>query len=148
MENTSSNTEKLKIKKVNIFLVCFLSIITLGVYIGYWFLSRKKALIQIKEKNYIPFTLWWLFTIVLILSFIYQLIGGVFLTDLGIAFFDSMDVIFSSFFLAILYYSVFRIRDLYEDALNEEVFNPVFLVLFHIWYLQYKINRLEEVGRG
>ncbi|MBB2481865.1 DUF4234 domain-containing protein [Bacillus sp. APMAM] len=144
----SANSEDKVFKKVNIFLVIFLSIITVGIYIGYWFLNRKKDIKQLREQNYIPFKWWYVFTIFLSVSLLYQIFGGVFLTELGLSFFDSLDVIFSFFFLAILYYSVFRLRDLLEDEFDEENFNFILLVLFHIWYMQYKINRLDKAGRA
>ncbi|KQL51014.1 hypothetical protein AN964_18470 [Heyndrickxia shackletonii] len=144
----SANSEDKVFKKVNIILVIFLSIITVGIYIGYWFLNRKKDIKQLREQNYIPFKWWYVFTIFLSVSLLYQIFGGVFLTELGLSFFDSLDVIFSFFFLAILYYSVFRLRDLLEDEFDEENFNFILLVLFHIWYMQYKINRLDKAGRA
>lgn len=144
----SANSEDKVFKKVNIFLVIFLSIITVGIYIGYWFLNRKKDIKQLREQNYIPFKWWYVFTIFLSVSLLYQIFGGVVLTELGLSFFDSLDVIFSFFFLAILYYSVFRLRDLLEDEFDEENFNFILLVLFHIWYMQYKINRLDKAGRA
>jgi len=45
-----------------------------------------------------------------------------------------------------LYYSTFRLKELLEEEVEEEIFSPVLLVLFHIWYLQYKINRLVDAG--
>lgn len=58
------------------------------------------------------------------------------------AVFDSVDMIISSYFLAILYFSVFRTKELLEGYVDEPIFKSWLLVLFHIWYVQYKINRI------
>ena len=145
MEPEIEKSEMIYMKKTNVFFVVFLSVLTLGIYIGYWFLSRKKDIIRLGKQNYIPFKWWWVFFVFLVVSFIYQFLGGAFLTDLGLNFFDSLDTICSFFYLGLLYYSTFRLKELLEEEV-EEIFSPVLLVLFHIWYLQYKINRLVDAG--
>jgi hypothetical protein len=146
MEPEIEKSEMIYMKKTNVFFVVFLSVLTLGIYIGYWFLSRKKDIIRLGKQNYIPFKWWWVFFVFLVVSFIYQFLGGAFLTDLGLNFFDSLDTICSFFYLGLLYYSTFRLKELLEEEVEEEIFSPVLLVLFHIWYLQYKINRLVDAG--
>lgn len=146
MEPEIEKSEMIYMKKTNVFFVVFLSVLTLGIYIGYWFLSRKKDIIRLREQNYIPFKWWLVFIIFLVVSFIYQFLGAAFLTDLGLNFFDSLDTICSFFYLGLLYYSTFRLKELLEEEVEEEIFSPVLLVLFHIWYLQYKINRIVDAG--
>jgi len=97
MEPEIEKNEMIYMKKTNVFFVVFLSVLTLGIYIGYWFLSRKKDIIRLREQNYIPFKWWWVFIIFLVVSFIYQFLGAAFLTDLGLNFFDSLDTICSFF---------------------------------------------------
>ncbi|UII56312.1 hypothetical protein LS684_02140 [Cytobacillus spongiae] len=128
-------------KKTNVFLVVLLSNLTLGLYIPYWFIARKKAFNE-WNQNQINFTaLNALFIVYLFLLF-YNLLGFAFLTDYGKSIFDSIDLILTSFGLGIMYFSVFRAKEVIEDGVGEE-FNFWLLLFFHIWYLQYKINRLD-----
>lgn len=128
-------------KKTNVPLMVFLSSVSLGIYVPYWFLSRRKNFETL--KNNLNFTalkvLFGLYTFSFILNFVHTAI----FTELGINVFNSLDLILTFFGLGIMYFSVFRARDSIEDELNEKVYNPWLLVIFHIWYLQYKLNRME-----
>ena len=55
-------------------------------------------------------------------------------------------MIVSFYFLGLLYYSLFRMKELLEERYEDISLNPWLLVLFHVWYLQFKINRLEGNG--
>ena len=140
MENKEN---KQMFKKINVGLVILLTIITLGVYTGYWFLKERKTLKNIDTRKVIPIKLWWLFTVLLVISFLNNFFGVVFLTPYGLALFNSFDMIFSFYFLGLLYYSLFRMKELLEERYEDISFNPWLLVLFNVWYLQFKINRLE-----
>lgn len=137
-----SSTE-MGFRKRNISLVVLLTIVTMGIYLGYWFLKEKETLKSIDSKRVIPIRLWWAATIFLSVSFFYNIIGSAFLTPYGKAFFNSVDIIITFYYLGLLYYSVFRIRDLIEGFYQEEIIRPWLLILFNVWYLQYKINRLN-----
>ncbi|RFU67768.1 hypothetical protein D0469_13655 [Peribacillus saganii] len=133
-------------KKVSVWLVILLTAVTLGAYLGYWFLKERETLKTADKRRLIPVKVWWVFTVLLGISFLHNFIGGAVFTPYGNALFTSFDVIFSFYFLGLLYYSVFRVRDLLEDRYQEDIFKPWLLVLFHVWYLQFKINRLEGTG--
>ncbi|HHY71922.1 MAG TPA: hypothetical protein GX497_01560 [Bacillus bacterium] len=141
-----TETTEWSFKKVNVGLVVVLTIVTFGAYLGYWFLREGKTLKVIDCKGLIPIKLWWVFMIYLILSFFYNLLGEVLLTPYGFAVISSVDVVLSFYFLGFLYYSTFRVRDLLEERFENITIKPWLLVLFHVWYLQYKINRLEGIG--
>ncbi|WP_156289394.1 DUF4234 domain-containing protein [Oceanobacillus salinisoli] len=129
------------LKKKNVWLVILLSIITVGIYIGYWFLSAKSSFQLINKNNYIPFKWWMVATIYLSLSVILSLIGEFILSIYGLYILDSIDLIFAYFFLGLLYYSIFRIKELLEKHDDEMKMNKYLLFFFHIWYIQYKINQ-------
>ncbi len=76
-------------------------------------------------------------------TFLYRFFNTLFLTEYGIAIFDSIETIFTFIGLGLLYFSVFRAKEAIEHEFQEEIYNPWLLFLFHIWYLQYKINRLD-----
>lgn len=119
----------------------FLSSVSLGIYVPYWFLSRRKNFGTL--KNNLNFTALKVLLGLYIFSFILNLVNTGIFTELGINVFNSLDLILTFFGLGIMYFSVFRARDSIEDELNEKVYNPWLLVIFHIWYLQYKLNRME-----
>lgn len=139
------NTETLK--KKNVGLVIFLSIITVGIYIGYWFLSSKSSIELADKKNFVPFRWWVVATIYLSLSLIISIIGEFVLSLPGLYMLDSIDLILTYFFLGLLYYSIFRMKELLEEVNDEIEINRYLLFFFHIWYLQYKINKMAG-GRG
>ncbi|WP_458415051.1 hypothetical protein ACNQFZ_09735 [Schinkia sp. CFF1] len=130
-------------KKVNVGLVVVLSILTMGIYVGYWFLKERRTLRNMDYKGLIPIKLWWVVTFFLCLSFLFNLIGEAIFTPYGYAMISSLDIIFTFYYLGILYYSVFRMRDVIEARFVDVYINPWLLVFLHVWYLQYKINRLE-----
>lgn len=135
---------ELGFKKRNVGLMVLFTFLTMGIYLGYWFLKEKNTLESLDEKRIIPMRLWVAATVFLTISFFYHFIGAAFFTPYGKALFNSIDIIFTFYYLGLLYYSVFRIRDMIEDLYNEDIFKPWLLVLFNVWYLQYKINRLNE----
>ncbi|MEI5907459.1 hypothetical protein WAK64_10360 [Bacillus spongiae] len=134
----------LPLKKTNVFLVVLFTIITAGIYLSFWFLRRRKAFRESTINSYIPFKWWTVFAVYLILSFLINLIGGVFLTPYGETVIESINLILTYYFIGLLYYSIFRVKDVIEYHYSETDIKSVWLVLFHVWYLQFKINRLEE----
>lgn len=135
-------------KKTNLFFLIPISIITFGIYYAYWFISRKNSFNEITPKNRIPSGWWKFFLVFTITSLIYDLIKESLFTGYGIAVLDSYDLIISFYFVGCLYYSIFRAREIIEEHLEERVFKPWLLVIFNVWYLQFKINRLEGIRRG
>ncbi|MFC4388028.1 hypothetical protein ACFOZ1_09435 [Gracilibacillus marinus] len=133
-------------KKRNLFIVVLLSIVTFGIYIGYWFLSTKPAFQFVKEKNEIPFKWWVVATIYLSLSLVISVISEFILSLYGLYVLDSIDLICAYLFIALLYYSIFRIKEVLEDADSEIEFNSYLLFFFHIWYIQYKLNKHSSRG--
>lgn len=131
-------------KKTNMLFVVLMSFITFGIYICYWFLSRKDSFIKLQAKDWIPYKWWIFFLVFTIISFLYSLMGSLVFTDYGVAILDSFEVIITFYFIGCLYYSVFRAREMIENHLNESIFKTWLLVIFHIWYLQYKLNKLVE----
>ncbi|AIE58783.1 hypothetical protein [Bacillus methanolicus] len=131
-------------KKTNLIFIVLMSFITFGIYICYWFLSRKDSFTKLQSKDWIPYKWWIFFFVFTIISFLYSFMGSLVFTDYGVAILDSYEVIITFYFLGCLYYSVFRAREMIENQLNESIFKPWLLVIFHIWYLQYKLNKLGE----
>ncbi|WP_083573604.1 hypothetical protein [Rossellomorea aquimaris] len=139
---------KKPIKKVNVFLAVFLTVITGGTYLAFWFINRKKEINNITSEDKIPYKWWIVCAIYLILSLVINFIGGAFLTPYGETTIESINLILSYYFLGLLYYSAFRTKEVIEMNSQDVEIKPVLLVLFHVWYLQFKINKIEEFGRG
>jgi hypothetical protein len=139
---------KKPIKKVNVFLTVLLTVITGGAYLAFWFINRKKEINIITSENKIPYKWWIVCAIYLILSLVINFIGGAFLTPYGETAVESINLILSYYFLGLLYYSAFRTKEVIEMNSQDVEIKPVLLVLFHVWYLQFKINKIEEFGRG
>ncbi|TMU82721.1 hypothetical protein FGG79_20790 [Bacillus sp. BHET2] len=130
----------LPLKRTNLFLVVILSVVTAGIYLAFWFLRRRKAF----GESQIPFKWWKVFAVYLILSFIINLIGDVFLTSYGETVIESINIILSYYFIGLLYFSAFRVKEVIEYHYRDAEVKKLWLVLFHVWYLQFKINRLKE----
>ncbi len=133
-------------KKTNVALMVLLSNLTIGVYVPYWFLTRKKEFEQLGPTSFPRKSL----IVLLVLyscALVYNLFRTSFFTDYGISLFDSLEVMLTFFGLGIMYTSVFRAKAQIEEDEQMSIFKPWLLVLFHIWYLQYKMNRLYGVRR-
>ncbi|GAA0497278.1 hypothetical protein GCM10008986_25310 [Salinibacillus aidingensis] len=125
-------------------VVVLLSFLTLGMYIAYWFLTRKEAIQTIAGKNRALFRWWIFFMIFLSLSFILFFADAYLFTPYGRVVMESVNVILVYYFLGLLYYSVFRITEQLEDYYEELRISRVLLFFFHFWYLQFKINQLHK----
>jgi hypothetical protein len=77
----------------------------------------------------------------------YYVIGGVFLNELGQNLMDSISWIVTFWGFGILYYSTFRIVEAVEEKMGKRVFNRFFVLLFHIWYIQFVLNKTQLVSR-
>ncbi|WOV88254.1 DUF4234 domain-containing protein [Sporosarcina oncorhynchi] len=132
----------LTFKKTNTALTVLLTNVTFGVYVPYWFISRRDSISQLGKEEVNYNWLKFLFVSYAFLAF-YFIIGGAFLTEMGTDFVDTFNIIITFIGLGITYYSVFRVAEAIERMTEDKVFNRVLLILFHIWYLQYKINRME-----
>ncbi|MYL33834.1 DUF4234 domain-containing protein [Pontibacillus yanchengensis] len=147
MELREKEEEVIPFKKVNIVLMVFLTILTIGIYTAYWFINRKNTLDSFSKKNYIPSKWWYAFLIYLSISFVYTFLGGFLFSEFGLAILDSIDTIITFYFVGLLYYSVFRLKEMIEAQAKEANIKSWLLVLFNLWYIQYKINSLNELRR-
>lgn len=132
----------LPFKKSYVLLMITWSIITMGAYIGVWFVQRRKDIERIEGNHHVAFGLWKAFTVISFIFLFIQLFGGMILSDVGLVTIDSFDMMFSFFFIGLLYYSIFRVREVLENHLDMEL-HPVALFFLHIFYIQYKANKIS-----
>ncbi|MCG7344232.1 hypothetical protein MHZ92_08810 [Sporosarcina sp. ACRSL] len=138
--SASKQNEQPLLKKVPIWLMILLSVLSLGFYLGFWLLNRKRDLNALQSTNHIPFTLWTISTVLLIVFFFLNTFNHFIFSNIGYLYVESMDTIFTFFFIGLLYYSAFRIRELIEET-STITFNKYLLFFFHIFYIQYKVNQ-------
>src|SRR5690625_4149322 len=133
----------IELPRRNIALVIVLSLVTFATYIGFWFLKRKDVFNDF-GKHYVPFRLWLVATIFLIISFAHFLLGNFIFTPFGLVYIESYNIILTYLFIALLYYSIFRIKDVLEREFHNLELNKYLVFFFHIWYIQYKINQMHD----
>lgn len=129
-------------KKSNLLLLFVLLFITLGAYIGVWFMKNKNSFQNMSCKTSIHFGIWKWFTIISFLFLFIHFFGEIVLSDYGMANIKSYEIIFSFFFVGLLYYSIFRLREFFEVTYSIEL-NKYILFFLHIFYIQYKIKEIQ-----
>ncbi|PUB16776.1 hypothetical protein [Paenisporosarcina sp. OV554] len=134
-----------KFKQSNPGILFLLSNLTLGAYVPYWFISRKNPLQYLTSK--LNFSTLYIMLGLYIFFLAYYVIGGVFLNELGQNLMDSISWIVTFWGFGILYYSTFRIVEAVEENMGERVFNRFFVLLLHIWYIQFVLNKTQLVRR-
>ena len=145
MEKLISNEHiQLDFRKTNLMLMILWSFLTLGAYIGVWFLKQRDTIQQFPAKLGIHFGLWRFFTITSFVFLLLKIFGGIILSEYGIDNIQSYETIFNFFFIGLLYYSIFRLKEGLEDEYGISL-NFYLLVFFHIFYIQYKLNQSQLV---
>lgn len=137
--------EKLRFKKVGMFMFFLLQLVTLGLYLGIWLYLRKDELNKLsrtaKLEDYMPIS-------ILLLSAAY--VGGQIYGAGGI----SGMLSFVSFVITII--AAFRIRDMMREyaqnfdtsglAVQGVMASGVMTFFFTFFYAQYHINKLIDAG--
>ena len=131
-------------KKLNVLWMILMTFLTLGAYIGVWFLKNKKNILKVSAKHGIHFELWIFFTVISFIFLFISLFGGVVLSDYGEEIINSYETIFNYLFVGLHYYSIFRMKEMIEEYLDIDM-NIYFLFFFHIFYIQYKINQNQRM---
>jgi len=142
----NSHQEGTDFRRVNLVLVILFSFITLGAYIGVWFLRHRDRIQRFSNKVEIHFGLWKVFTIVSFIFLFIKLFGSVVLSEYGVVNIQSYETIFNFFFIGLLYYSIFRFKDSLEDECDLYL-NKYLLFIFHIFYIQYKLNQVHSTSK-
>ncbi len=127
-----STTSSEELKKTPVLLVILLFVLTLGFYGVYWFTSRRKVLNRLAGRNEINLGL----CIAAFFSALALNIAPAMLGD-----FHFVIRLAASIVLLVL---TFRVKDIL-DANYDSDFSGLLTIFFHIFYLQYKINRSERL---
>jgi hypothetical protein len=130
-------------KKVHPAIAIVLTNITLGAYVPFWFLSRRKSVEQLFKTN-INYKSLYILLFLYIFMALYYFMGKALFTELGANLVETINLWITFIGLGITYYSVFRFAEAIEQELDDIQFNKTLLILFHIWYLQFKINKIPN----
>jgi hypothetical protein len=147
----------LPIKKTNLLLMIFFTFISCGFYLPWWFISRRQSLntLQSCEKT----SLWYVIAIGVFytLPICFDIFIEVFYDaeeTLGlnnvsdtISTIQTLSALSSFLFLSLVIMECFKIRKMLKYHIyrcrGEEIrLSGLLIVTFHIFYIQYKINRL------
>ncbi|MDN4492242.1 hypothetical protein [Ureibacillus aquaedulcis] len=139
------NQEVMDFRKFNLLFMILLSFITLGAYIGVWFLQHKQRFEEFSQKTKLYFGWWKFFTIFSFVFLFIKLFGSMVLSEYGIVNIQSYETIFNFFFIGLLYYSIFRLKDCLEEEYDLYL-NKYLLFFFHIFYIQFKLNQVHSTS--
>jgi len=134
----------MSLPKMNVFLLIVLSSVTLAIYIPVWFLRRRDWLNSLSTTEKLGSVL----PIVVLVIYCISLLLLLFMPDETLS--DTIDSLISligGIITLVLAFSVRRILiEHFKDKLGMNIsFSGVATFFFTIWYLQYKINRLDRV---
>ncbi|PTX47374.1 uncharacterized protein DUF4234 [Melghirimyces profundicolus] len=127
------------VKKASVFFTLVMSVITLGIYVPYWFISRREALNRLDSEVTLPSAPAKIVFILYILSAIFlpvAMIGGEGMMRL----YDTLDIPITYGGMAVCLYLAMRTRLILNEHLGVKSVGPVKTFFLWIWYLQYKIN--------
>nr|WP_220095936.1 hypothetical protein [Ureibacillus sinduriensis] len=109
-------------------------------------MRSRNSIESFNHKPNIHFGLWRLFTVVSFVFLFIQWFGNWVLSDYGIANLKSYEVIFNFSFIGLLYYSIFRLKESFEDQYDLHL-NKYLLFIFHIFYIQFKLNQVPSTSK-
>lgn len=150
--HSNTRVEKYGLVQGNIALMILFSILTIGIYAPAWYLTRIHTFNSLETntrlKKGILIIVIILLALVIITSFMAGVAEGT--GDLSAADgFTSMSNVFTLAAWIILLFNAFRLRKMLADHFNDHLgtgthFSKVATFFLHIYYLQYKINKLIE----
>ena len=126
-------------KRTSVLFMVFMSVISLEIYFPYWFLSREKAIHQLRSEKELPKFHSRLVLVLYILSAVLFLFSG-FMSESMLEFYDSLDRLITFVGGLALIFLAFRTRRRLIDHLGEKL-SWIWTLLFGPWHLQYRINR-------
>lgn len=140
-ENAAQTQDEPPVKKAPVILVLILALLTLGLYVPFWFLARREQLNALNSERKLGSKGMFVFVLLLLLvSTFYS-----FSTDDAVAGFGTMLGYLCGIYLLL---QTFRVRKILKDHFNAHLGRNIYFswlttLFLNIYYLQYKINRLQ-----
>ncbi|RDU34756.1 hypothetical protein DRW41_21925 [Neobacillus piezotolerans] len=131
------------IRMAPVWLTVLLSILTLGIYYPYWLLKRRDEVNRLAGKKIIHKWVPWLVLILYSVSALVFTIGPFFLNEIAIMLYEYIDNLITVFGVSCIIWYSFRIREVLLEKMEDESINGILTFFLTIWYLQYKINKME-----
>ena len=162
LEETSAGVDQAKgiatmaaaqLEETSVWVIILLSIVSLGLYLPVWFLTRREAINQLRSRHKIG---WGMLAFLLLLQ-IADVVALIVSARAGLSM-EEPDVFAFGAWIVILIQS-FKVRQILLDHFSAQESGPfsgtislqrdvslsgVATFFFHIFYLQYKINRFLE----
>lgn len=130
-------------KTTTVLFTVILSLITVGIYVPYWFISRRKAMNQRPSEENVALGA----PVVAIVLYGFLALTMVpvsfFVSGWLLAYYDYLQMVFIYLGVALILYVAFQMRSILNEGIQEKKLSGWCTFLFHIWYLQYKINRIK-----
>lgn len=123
-------------KKTSVFFTFLMSFITLGIYLPYWFISRRDDINRLKSKQELSSAP----AKILLVLYILSALMTPFTMDENSVWYN-IDMMISFGGGLVLLYLAFQVRRMINEHLGEKKISGVLTFFLNIWYLQYKINR-------
>ncbi|WP_409273235.1 hypothetical protein V1499_01585 [Neobacillus sp. SCS-31] len=132
-----------RIRTTPAWLTVLLSILTFGIYFPYWLLNRRVEVNRFAGKKIIHKWVPWLVLILYSVSALVFTIGPFFLNEIAIMLYEYIDHLITVFGVSCIIWYSFRIREVLMEKMEDESINGILTFFLTIWYLQYKINKME-----
>jgi len=141
-------------KKTSVAIMIVLNIITAGLYVPYWFLSRRPAINGLRSERKIGAAPFVFLVIVMLASLSASILSGfaegaeadgvdgIFGPGQSTTLLDLVARVLDLLAVFVLLFETFHVRGILQDHFGVRL-SGVFTFVFNVLYLQYKINRLE-----
>jgi len=151
-------TTSITIKKTSVFLSIVFTLITAGIYYPAWFLTRRQAINSLNSKEKLGTGVFVFGIVIFSLSLVLMMFSGFFegLNEVTknptfleqSKMFEAVDKGLSLIVGITLLVQCFKVRRIFRDHFNVHLkqditWSGVMIFFFQIYYLQYKVNRVE-----
>lgn len=132
---------KAKIRHTPVWRTVLLSLITFGVYLPFWLLTRRQEVNRIAGTTVMKKRFIIMILVGYIFSALMYTVGPFFINEVALMLYDYIDIFITYFGLAVILFYSFRIRSVLMKEEGGEPINAILTFIFTIWYLQYHINK-------
>ncbi|WP_280771163.1 hypothetical protein [Salipaludibacillus daqingensis] len=129
-------------KKASVFLRVIISLVTYGVYLPYWFISRSKAINERAGQEMIPLVMPYIVLVIYSIQACFY--TSAYFIDYSDQLKSTVDVIDTPLTyggMAVIVYLSFVTRKIFNDTFETKKTRFVWTLLFGPFYLQYKVNK-------
>lgn len=132
-----------KIRFTSVWIMVLLSVLTFGMYLPYWLLSRRKEINRIAKKVVIKKAIPLFILISYFCSALIFTIGQLLINEIAIMLYEYIDILITYFGVIFIIYYSFKIRLILLKTAEDDEFSisKILTFFFAIFYLQHQINK-------